>query len=85
MATTRVYRDYESFRRRAARGNGISVGTLMENYNGDMERAIADNRGNDGCWECIACRDCTDCARCVECTGLNGLNGRTEETARRAG
>jgi len=69
MASTMVYRDYDSFRRRPVKGNGISVETLMECHNGDMARAMADNATNDGCWDCVSCRDCKDCFQCYDSTG----------------
>jgi len=74
MAATRVYRDYASFRRRPERGNGISVYTLMECYDGDMARAMADNATNDGCWECTRCTGCTDCTGIHDANGLTGAS-----------
>jgi len=71
MATTRVYRDYDAFlEREDLEGNGISIKALMERYGGDMERAIADNATNEGCWDCRGCTDCNssdllrDCRAC---------------------
>jgi len=68
MATTRVYTSRTEFRNRPdKKGNGVSEEVFASRYNGDMDRLLADNADNRGCWDCTGCEGCTDCTDCWDC------------------